>query len=345
MNGIFGAPSTGVPLSWTEVNAVRENDRFSKEIMREQLLAMTESERRLKRGDSTPIVYDYLAFRQEKSVFAEGSTVHVLRHLRYDRHERHSHEFYEIVCQLSGESQLNVESEKIPMTAGNICLIAPGMTHCIHADSDDSILLKIIMRRTDFDKIFSPLQRTRSLLTRFLTSALYGEGAGWLLFETGADESIDELLLRLRWHEVRGGMTDEIMKEALVMEFFCILTERYMNRTKAAFADDLAGRILVTIGEQFRTISLKELSKQYHFTEGYISRIIKRASGHSFCELINILKIEHACRLLEGTDRPIATIIEECGFGCKEFFCKTFKRLRGMPPSEWRKCTRNEEIS
>ena len=340
MKTIYGAPATGVPISEAEALRIRSGEPYSAEMMLEELARLTETERVL-HGDAPGIDYDYAALRAENNVFSEHNAVHALRHLRYDRHEMHAHEFFEIACQICGEGRLEFEGDAVHMQPGNICFIAPGVSHRLIEAADDAVLLKIIMRRSVFDELYHRILVSDTLLTHFLQTALYSEDAGWLLFDTGSDAEVRDTLLRLRYHEVRGGFTDGIMKEALVMQLFCYLTERFISSATAAFTGGMTGQILACISEHFHTITLTELAERFHFTPGYVSRLVKRASGMSFGELTNSMKINESKILLAQTDLPVREIFYRCGFGCKEFFCKTFRRMTGMTPTEYRKMKRD----
>ena len=337
MKSIYGAPSTGVPLADDETAWARSGEPYSEKTMTELLLRLTDMEQHLKNGDGGRIDYDYSAFREEGNIFTEGSIVHVLRHLRYDRHEVHAHAFFEIICQLSGTASLTLGDSHETLSEGEICFVAPQMPHRIYLNEDDAITLKIILRRSDFDEMYRQLLRRASVLSHFFRSALYGEGAGWLCFDTAGDAEIRAVLFRMRWHEVRAAMTDDMMKQALIMQLFCLLTERCIDRTRAASSAGIEGRVLAYIAENYRTVTLDELSEVFHFSGDYLSRIVKRAAGKSFSDVVIGMKLERACTLLDTTDLPVEQVALACGFGCREFFYKTFRRTLGMPPAKWRK--------
>ena len=340
MKTIYGAPATGVPISEEEAARIRSGEPYSDEMMTEELLRLTDIERAL-RGEMLDIDYDYHAFRGEANIFSERSAVHVLRHLRYDRHALHSHEFFEIACQIGGEGRLQFAGDAVRLLPGSICFIAPGVEHRLIADADDAILLKVIMRRSDFDALYRRILISDTLLTNFLQTALYSEGAGWLMFDAAGDAEVRGTLLRLRYHEVRAAMTDDVMKEALVMQLFCYLTDHCLEGATAAFVSGMTGQILGCIREHFRTITLGELAERFHFTPGYISRLVKRAAGMPFGELINSLKISESKLMLAETKLPVQEIYLRCGFGCKEYFCKTFRRMTGMTPTEYRRSSKS----
>ena len=340
---IYGAPASKLPVSEYETRAIRASQRYSRGLMLELLSRFCDCEIRLKQNISPAADYDYMAFRSEENIFSEGNTTHILRHLRYDLHEPHSHRFFEIVCQAFGEGTLELSGQRLRLVPGTICLLAPGTVHRVEAFADDSIILKIILRQSDFDGIYRRIFRSNTLLNSFFMSSLYGqEGSGRLIFETGGDPDILDTLLRMRYHEIRASATDSLMKEALLCELFCYLTDRHIGSASSVIGHDAAGRLVAYINEHFRTVTLSELSREFHFTGNYISRILRRASGSSFGELVGRLRVEHACRLLAETPLPISEVMSDSGFGCREFFYKKFREYTGTTPLEWRRQNKME---
>lgn len=341
---VFGAPSSRDTLSEYETRRVLGSERYSRELMLDALGRLCEAERALYSRSDSAADYDYSAFKYEENIFAEGNSVHILRHLRYDKHELHTHRFYEIICQLAGEGSAEVAGQDIKLWPGTVCLLAPGTGHCVKVFSPDAITLKIILRQSDFDGVNKHLLCKNTLISSFFSSSLYSseERGGWLKFETGGDIDVLDTLLRMRYHEVRAAETDSLMKEALLVELFCYLIERHMKSSRSAFARDAAGGIAAYISENFRTVTLDELSREFHFTGNYISRILRRASGSSFSALVGKIRVEHACRLLAETNMTVGEVMNDSGFGCREFFYKKFREYTGMTPREWRRQNKME---
>mgnify|MGYP005773813375 FL=1 len=340
---IYGAPASRMQVSEYETRAVQNSQRYTRELMLDLLGQFCDCERRLKQNISPAAEYDYTAFKNEDDIFIKGSSIHILRHLRYDLHEPHSHDFFEIVCQVRGEGILELSGQPMRLATGTICLLAPGTTHRIEAFADDSIILKIILRQSDFDEIYRRIFKSNTLLSGFFMSSLYSPtGSGRLIFETGGDDDILDTLLRMRYHEVRASSVDGLMKEALLCELFCYLTDRHIGKASSVGGSDTVGRLIVYINEYFRTVTLDDLSREFHFTGNYISRILRRATGSSFGELISRLRVENACRLLCETPLSIGEVMNDSGFGCREFFYKKFREYTGMTPREWRRQNKME---
>lgn len=81
---------------------------------------------------------------------------------------------------------------------------------------------------------------------------------------------------------------------------------------------------------------LENLSEDLHFSKYYISHIISRSLNMGFNEYINALRVDAACRLLSNTDKKIADISEEVGFGTIRSFNRAFRQQQQMTPAEYR---------
>ena len=65
----------------------------------------------------------------------------------------------------------------------------------------------------------------------------------------------------------------------------------------------------------------------------------KRATQMTFHQYLNMFRISKACILLQNTDEPISEIAEATGFPETKTFCRVFKQLMNMTPTEYRKIT------
>lgn len=83
-------------------------------------------------------------------------------------------------------------------------------------------------------------------------------------------------------------------------------------------------------------ITLDDLSANLHLSKYYISRTMNNKIGISFNDYINTLRINFACDLLTQTDKKIADISEESGFGTIRSFNRVFYDIKGVTPQEYR---------
>ena len=83
-------------------------------------------------------------------------------------------------------------------------------------------------------------------------------------------------------------------------------------------------------------LSLEKLSEDLHFSKYYISHMMNRSLNMGLNEYINALRVDAACRLLSNTDKKIADISEDVGFGTIRSFNRAFRQQQQMTPAEFR---------
>lgn len=96
--------------------------------------------------------------------------------------------------------------------------------------------------------------------------------------------------------------------------------------------------ILKDMAQNFsQGISLNSLAEKYHFSVGYLSRMIKKETGYSFSELLNSIRLAGAVELLNKEHAKISVIGDSVGFSDQKYFSHVFKRVFGVSPGEFRK--------
>ena len=88
-------------------------------------------------------------------------------------------------------------------------------------------------------------------------------------------------------------------------------------------------------------LTLSSLAQKFHYSEAYLSETLNQ-HGESFTNLLHEIRIYHACALLLSTNMHINDIGYSVGFDSTETFFRVFKKLRGIPPGEFRR--RNQKI-
>ena len=84
-------------------------------------------------------------------------------------------------------------------------------------------------------------------------------------------------------------------------------------------------------------IDLSKLAALVSMAEGSLCRFFKMNMGITLFEYLNQIKTEFACKLLMNKDLNILEICLDSGFNNISHFNKQFKKITGVPPSEYRK--------
>lgn len=90
-------------------------------------------------------------------------------------------------------------------------------------------------------------------------------------------------------------------------------------------------------------LTLKILAKKAGFTTTYLCRIFKEHTGKSIIHYLIQRRIEAAMLQLSTTSHKILAIAFECGFQDLSHFNRTFKKITGSTPGEYRKKIQNTE--
>lgn len=105
-------------------------------------------------------------------------------------------------------------------------------------------------------------------------------------------------------------------------------------------AEHRFGKIMKYIGENYKDISLAEVSEKFGYNPDYLSTRFKIITNQTFTEKLREIRMEQACNILERTDLSVEEVSLEVGFKDKSFFMKKFKERYGVTPGKYRKIIR-----
>ena len=102
-------------------------------------------------------------------------------------------------------------------------------------------------------------------------------------------------------------------------------------------------RILLHIGRNYTDagLTLASTAKALGMTGSQVGVRLKRATGLSFSDYLNCVRMEKAKFLLETTEDRVADISAACGFSSARYFAAVFKNCTGLTPVQYRDQTRS----
>lgn len=86
----------------------------------------------------------------------------------------------------------------------------------------------------------------------------------------------------------------------------------------------------------YQKISLKEVADLIHLTESNFCKFFKKATGKTYSNYLNELRINEACRMLVQTEKTISQISFDCGFETLSYFNRVFLEKKMMTPSRYK---------
>lgn len=290
-------------------------------------------------GDSQLAPADSL----HEKYFPRFLDIMLIKHDRYAPAFKHSHSFFEIIYVLKGTCRNYFSSHSITMHAGDICILAPDITHAISAFRDDAIVYNIMVRSGTFNQTFLNSLPQQGVLYTFFSHALYAPGSEtYLYFRSAPDPQLLGLLNEINTEfSLRGNYYSSLLN-ALLTNFFIKLLR---GHEKDVLVPNPTGRrpeeniifILKYVTNHYNDISLSELAQFFNYSERQMARILKDYTGKTFTELIQNAKLTKACDLLKNTDMPIQMIIETTGYSNCSYFYNIFKEQYQITPAKYRK--------
>lgn len=106
------------------------------------------------------------------------------------------------------------------------------------------------------------------------------------------------------------------------------------NRTKQDKLKDLLNYI---DSHYAGPMTVKDASMRVGFSDQYFCRYFKHATGMSFTEYLNDLRLRRAAKEIELSSRAISDISYDHGFENAGYFFKSFKKKFGITPMQYRK--------
>ena len=130
-------------------------------------------------------------------------------------------------------------------------------------------------------------------------------------------------------------------KEELLIFSFRELMKQYFERVKEEKKN--TSQLPIRLAKQYinqnfsKPITLEEVAEAISLSPTYLSTLFKKEIGIGFSEYLISCRMEEAKKLLKTTDLSVNLIAEEVGYSDAKYFSKTFGKVVGLKPSEYRR--------
>ena len=122
-----------------------------------------------------------------------------------------------------------------------------------------------------------------------------------------------------------------LMKE--MVRKYCLLVKNHSMKGYSL----LIRKVLTQIDYDLTAdLGLKNLATQLNVNPSYLSTLFKKETGSTLTEYVNQKRIEHAVFLLNSSNLQIQMIAQYSGIADVNYFTKTFKKIIGITPKEYR---------
>lgn len=87
-------------------------------------------------------------------------------------------------------------------------------------------------------------------------------------------------------------------------------------------------------------IKITDLAANIHLSVTQLDRRMRKVFNLTTSQFIRKTRLEHAARLLVGTNKPISDVAQECGYSDQSAFTRQFRATVGMAPGAYRRSLR-----
>lgn len=263
------------------------------------------------------------------------------KHFRYHRLSPHEHSFFQLNYVWCGKGTMSLCGSDVTVSQGDAILLAPNTSHCLKVFCDDCVVIKTYIKSSTFERVFFRWLGENNILSDFLSRALYSGADGkYIIFHTGADQSIRSLLLKLYVERTNHAEYFDIISDCVMTEVFCRLVRDHIGGSESS-ADTHGGTnigfILKYIKDNYRTVTLEELACAAGYSKNYLCKLISNSTGKTFTDILNEVKLSAAAVMLTTTNLSVWEIGEQAGFNSNEHFHRVFKRCMRVSPLAYRK--------
>lgn len=118
-------------------------------------------------------------------------------------------------------------------------------------------------------------------------------------------------------------------------EEICTHIRKLRESSKTRFSDSVCAFILENFSN--KDLYAKMVAGHFGISETTLQKIVQSATGKTFFEYIEGLRLEKAYHLLKTTSFTVSRVADDCGFSTQNSFYKAFKRHYHQPPGALRK--------
>lgn len=243
----------------------------------------------------------------------------------------HYHDELELILIRRGSFTTIVDEVEYHSEAGDVVFINSGVPHSTISSKDAETGL-IQFRENDFfntdiTKIIKYSVKFNNLSDskiRIIKNSELYEAVERILNEYSTKDAAYEIFIRSEIYKVLA----------------CLYRMKILIDTEKFFATKEIQKILPAIEYANRNyseeISLETVSAMLGFDPSYFCRIFKTATGATFTEYLNFVRICKAEKMLAKSSDSILEISETVGFSSVSYFNRVFKKYRNCSPRHYR---------
>ncbi len=249
---------------------------------------------------------------------AEPSRRCMLRHKQLaPSYRTHSHDYLELELFTEGSGRQWINGVQVPFSPGSLFLLTPGDHHRLESDTPAQVLTIHLLPGIPEILGLPEVTEARACVLNREDFALFLRELEPLLEDTlpWQEPELLAAATRLIVRLLRGGTVYPLTKPERRLQ-------HVLNYIRLHHTDP--------------QLRLSRVAGECSLSETYFSTVFSETVGCHFTEYLTQCRLQHACELLESTEKSVTEVGYECGFSGLSHFFRCFRADLGCTPGQYR---------
>lgn len=318
----------------------------------EQLRQITEEEAEILKGrqeidpnrymqSPAPSLFADSLFMDSHKLLSNGKLIQIRPHTRFIHFPRHTHNYVEVIYMCSGQTTHIVNGDEVILREGELLFLSQNAVQEILPAREEDVAVNFIILPEFFDQALYMIGAEENLIRKFIVGCLQGtqNDIGYLHFKVADVLPIQNLVENLLWTIMNSQQNKRSINQFTMGLLFLQLIN-YTDKVevgKEHFDQELILTVYRYIEEHYKEGELSDLAAEMGYDIYWLSRRIKKLTGHNFTELLQTKRLAQAQFLLQNTKLSVADVGHAVGYDNLSYFHHIFRMKYGMSPKQWRK--------
>jgi AraC-like DNA-binding protein len=278
---------------------------------------------------------------ESEKLLRQGKLIDIRRHTRFGYFPPHGHDYIEMIYVVSGQLTHIVDNrDRIVQGTGDLLFLNKHARHEILPAGENDLAVNFIILPEFFNRPISMIDR-EDMLRDFLIASVTGNDASvdYLYIPASGIVQVENLMENMIFSLLdSSSATDTIIQNTMGLLFqnLSLYSDLFNQQTPDRENRNLLFSVLKYIEDHYQDGTLEEISAQTGYPTYFVSRILKRATGSNFKQLLQKRKLQQAAYLLENSTLPVDTILTRIGYENSSYFYRKFREQYGCAPSDHR---------
>lgn len=269
-----------------------------------------------------------------------GKLISVRPHTRFVHFPKHRHNYVEVIYMCQGKTEHIVDGTNVTLRTGELLFLNQNAIQEIMPAGKDDIAVNFIILPEFFDTAFEMMGAEENLLRDFLIGCLCADNGyqRFLHFQVADILPIQNLVENMVWTLLNDQPNKRSMNQ-ITMGLLFLQLMHYTDKIPSnnnTYEQELVLKVLRYIDENYRDGKLRELAAIMGYDIYWLSRAIKKLTGRTYKELLQVKRLSQASFLLLNTRLTANDISIAVGYDNTSYFYRIFKEHYRVSPREYR---------